>query len=329
MGPLDWSGPAFLGLYVVTLVAASLITWIATHLLARTAGATIAATRPRSLTPARVGFLQKGPARAVQAALVALRLDDRVKLTPTGSVTAIAPADAANDVVERAILLATEGQSVPTSSLIRKCAPAMPRVEEYLMNEGLLLLPGQRWTMRLVSGLVFGAVGLMGVVKVMVGLSRGKPVLFLVALLAITLVIEFLFVRFTPRRTIAGDDALRDCRLEQRRMQRSVTAVSTPTAANASSYGPTSALAPDGGELNVAYLCALYGPQSLANTDMAADQRFVIAVEPIPTNSSSGGHGGSSHSGSGCGSSCSGGGSSCGSSCGGGGGGGCGGCGGS
>jgi uncharacterized membrane protein YgcG len=185
-------------------------------------------------------------------------------------------------------------------------------IENYrrrLSQKGLVLDEHRAVPVRLLPSLVYGAFLLLGAAKIFVGLSRGRPVMFLVLLAALG-ALGLLVLGSRPWRTRLGDTTLKALREEHQALR------TTAMAGDASQ-------ALDGRELALAV--GLFGPAMLVPLGYSGLRKTLH-----PTSSgwsegdSSGGSDCSSYSDgdSGSSSSCSSGGSSCG------GGGGCGGCGG-
>jgi hypothetical protein len=188
-------------------------------------------------------------------------------------------------------------------------------VEHYrrrLSQKGLVLDDFRARPVRLLPSLMYGAILLLGFAKISVGLSRGKPVMFLVLLVTLG-VFGLLVLGSRPWRTRLGDTTLKALRDEHQALRTTAMA-------------GDSSRALDGRELALAV--GLFGPAMLVplgysglrqtlNPSSSSSSWDSSSISSDDSSCSSGDSGGSS--------SCSSGGSSCG---GGGGGGGCGGCGG-
>lgn len=157
---------------------------------------------------------------------------------------------------------------------------------------GLMMSPEQERLAWLAPLLLTMLVPLLGVIKIGVGMSRNRPVSFLVLLVIGSL---FLFVMVLRRRTSstrAGDHFLKTSRKAM-------------AALKATSETSSSGLTPG----DVALAFALFGPAALTGSNLSRVRTWY--TPPVTSSSSSS-----------CSSSC--GGSSCGGGCGGGGCGGCG-----
>jgi hypothetical protein len=165
-----------------------------------------------------------------------------------------------------------------------------------------------RWAL-LVTLVPLYAVTGAGILKAAIGFTRGRPVAFIVILLALSFYVLFKIGWHLPHLTRRGSKALDTLRDENAALKQ--TARSEPLQVNANeaalAYGLFGAAALGGG-LSVLANAFVLGRQGPTTSSTRATSSFMSGH--IGTNS--------------CGSSC----GSCGSSCGGGCGGGCGGCGG-
>lgn len=280
LGPLDWDGPTFLSLYMGIFVFAC---WLS-NLLRRRMRETGATTNAINLDPWQTAFLAGGEARTVDAGIAELlarnlgeinKGDVRIEQTPG---------------LEPPLDAIARGARVPVrfGLLVKQVAPALERLRSTLEQRGLLLTRAQSFQISLLSSLPFAFLVVFGVIKIMIGISRDRPVIFLVLLVILNAVIAGALLFKRPVRSLAGDAVLATLRQKHAYATR----------------------APQGG--NVGLAVALAGTAVLAGTAYAD---YHDARRPAN---------GSDSSSSGCSSSCSssdgGGGDS--------GGGGCGGCGG-
>jgi uncharacterized protein (TIGR04222 family) len=218
------------------------------------------------------------------------------------------PADAIS--VERSVFECTATGDVTLADLRRALIHDIEYYRQRLAQKGLVLDEYRAVLVRLLPSLMYGAILLLGVAKLFVGLSRGRPVMFLVLLVTLG-VLGLLVLGRRPWRTRLGDTTLTALRDEHQALR------TTAMAGDASQ-------SLDGRELALAV--GLFGPAMLIPLGYS-DLRQTL--HPTSSGSSWGSSSSSSDYSSSCSSSDSGGGSSCssgGSSCGGGGG--CGGCGG-
>ena len=227
---------------------------------------------------------------------------------------------------ERLVLASPAGGIVPTTSIESEFLATLDseaslparimrdrleaiaiRLAGPLERQGLAFSEEQRRSLGLMFCLPMLAVLALGVAKIAVGLSRGRPVSILVFFCIATAIVAFAMFQHGPRINAAGRDALRRARAQNEALRETASR-------------RTANLSPD----DVAMATALFGLGAVADPSLHALQRQ-LQPPRREAGSTSGRESGSScgSGGSSCGSSS---GSSCGSGCGGGGG--CGGCGG-
>lgn len=283
--PLDWPAEPFLVLYAGLLLLAIVGVIAARSLFLRGPGR---AGPP--LGPVEIALLSDGSARAADTVVVGLleagvaALDNR-----RGRPLEISPGVPFPRGLEQ--FWGAASGNISRLEFAAAIAPALASVREGLVRRGLAPSDAQLQWLRAAAATVFGALLVFGLVRVELGIERGRPVGFLLFLLAVTVAAGLVAWFQRPHATPAGRRALEECHDRHSRAAR----------------------APLPGEMALAF--ALLGPAVLAGTAFA-DYREVIS--PRGTDSGSSGCGGG---GDGGGSSDSGGGGSDGGS-------GCGGCGG-
>jgi uncharacterized protein (TIGR04222 family) len=294
-------GPDFLKVYLGLFTVATATALVLRRAL-RGPGGDVPREIAARLEPEEVAYVAGGGRLAINTALASLYRQGALRLTAgTRALQAVRLPDAGSSALAQGIyqFIAT-APSRSVRGVHRNFPVELPSRRPLALG---LVMPGpRRAAVGAVCVLPLLMVFLLGLSKLVVGLSRGRPVGFLVLLLALTTMVGIVMVATTPLRTLAGDRVLQSLR--------------TAHAALKSTAGSRSmALAP----AEVALAVGLFGPAVLSGAGEMNDLRQAMT----PTNSGFG-----SSCGSGCGSS---GGSGCGggSSCGGGGcgGGGCGGCG--
>jgi uncharacterized protein (TIGR04222 family) len=240
----------------------------------------------KTLDPYEAAYLAGGPKRTVEAALAALVQGGAVEIQPTsrkGLLTGsfertMHPLE--SKVAK--ILSSSRGDIIQA----RRQSTSLTRETRDALVERGYVLPGSTalavsWTSVLPLVLLLG----LGLMKIQVGVSRDRPVGFLVIFCIFTALTILAFLYWKPRRTHRGDRVLGSLRSDHSAL-RYAARVPNPTL-----------LAAD-----VALAVALFGRETL-DTGPLADLRQILAP---PVSSTNGG---------GCG----------GGGCGGGGGGGCGG----
>jgi len=215
--PMDWKGSDFLKLFACLIVAALLlslgIVWIIRGQPLRFA--------PLS-DPYEIAFLSGGGKRAVDAALARLygkRLItiDRHKKAPYTSVRLLNNVhDLELSGLEKTVYLALPGSHSSTSlpSLRAALKPAVKSIRDRLRAAGLLFTGAQKFGIGLLAALPFLAVIAFGISKFMVGISRDKPVFFLLVLLFLTFIIMSFRLSALRRRTATGQALWKKLRRE-------------------------------------------------------------------------------------------------------------------
>lgn len=303
---IDWSGPEFLLFYIVALVIAVIWTGVQKgRALERYA----LPDGPPPEDPYEIACLAGGQTRLVQLAVARL-LDLKLigwnkKFGGPRLVALPDPGTSGLSVAELDLLVAirsagSKGMKARESG--GALANAIQAAEVRLATRGLRPTAAERASAQRGAVLPLVILGVIGLVKLLVGLARERPVLFLVLLLFLTLVIGISMASGGRLLTSTGELALARLRQRHRDLHR---------LRRSDSY--------QSGDLMLGV--ALFGP-----TCLAGFQDFPVDPKSLQSEIA-----GSASGGGGCGatsSGCSSGGSSGGDSGGGGGGGGCGGCGG-
>lgn len=292
--PLDFDGPTFLAFYAAVAGAAVVAGLVLRYVSKGDDGSESKSVEV--VDPYEAAYLSGGKDGVVQAALTALARRGNLAVTD-GKLTrgdSAPPLDA--PAVERAMYDAVpaEGAKKPRE-IGAALAAAKAHAADYrdrLRDRGLVQPDASEpLTKRWVPALILATVTLLGVAKIVVGLSRDKPVAFLGMMTIATAVATVLFLR-RGLRTPRGDAAFESLKTRHRLL----------TAGNAAALAPADA----------AMLVALFGTGYLVGSDLMPFHDLRRQAE-----ASSGGSGCSGSSG------CSGGdGGGCGGGCGGCGGGG-------
>lgn len=302
MNPFDWYGPEFLLFYVFfsVLVIGGMV-WL------RNKNESGPTPKLELSDPYLIAYLRGGANEVLRVAIVSLvdrnllsdngsKLMTRMKVTP----------DRARHPVEKALIeyfkSEAEANSVfSNAGLENACEPYRARLE----SVGLVPDDATRNARQLLLIIAILLLVAVALIKISIGVSRERPVTFLIILMVVAVIIPF-FV-WSPRLTARGKSALEDIQSLYRDLRdRSHT------------------LRGGGATAEAVMLAAVFGVAALEAEAFA----YTRTLFPRAANSS-----GESSWSSSCGSSCgsssdSSSSSSCGSSCGGGGcGGGCGGCG--
>jgi uncharacterized membrane protein YgcG len=202
LGPLDWTGQPFLILYLALLAIALVTSFVAPELL-RPHG------HDRPVTdPADLALLAGGPTRYAEAE-VARRL-------ATGELV----------MIGKDRFATRTGADMAWRTLSRDVRRRTAAIEARLRGGGLLLGSGERAAMRAWAVMPLVVLALFGTTKIAIGLSRDRPVGFLVALVAVTAILAAVRL-FADSRTEAGRAAVKRARASHDRLRRAPTRAET------------------------------------------------------------------------------------------------------
>ncbi len=296
--PLDWSGPNFLSLYAFICVLGILLALGVRRLMSTPISGPPAADW--QLQPYEIALLSNGPKRAVAATIVTLVGRGELTWDPNSNTFAAANLSAQDNLLERSVAGAASRSGARYADLVRGSQAAVNEMERGLLRKGLLIDPSR------IALVVFGGIGvaalvlILGMLKIQVGLSRGRPVLFLILECLIYGVVALFVLARSARRSVYGDRVVKE-------LSADFSGLRTAGGFEATDHQ------------SAAIALGLFGTAALVGSDYYYLSKTIAPVSSSSWASSS--TSGSSDSG---GSSCGGGGG--GSGCGGGGGGGCGGC---
>lgn len=202
--PLDFDGPTFLALYIgLAAVCAGIVVWAR-----RQFGGNPGHPQDTSLDTWSAAYLAGGAERVVDAGIATLlasgqaRWDTKQRrLEVTGRPQAGGyPLD---DIARAA---AVEKR---TPRIARRLGRQLQRIRDPLLARKLLLDARSRWLMGLCSAVPFALLTGLGVMKILVGLQRDRPVGFLVLLTLLTGIAALVLLAWRPERSRAGDAVLR------------------------------------------------------------------------------------------------------------------------
>jgi len=293
MNEFDLMGPQFLAMYVPATFGAIFGAVVLRYALKIKGGE----YTDVDLSAYDAAYLSGGDSRVVDAAAAKLLVSEvfTTELTQRSiKATGTLPSDA--DPVERSVFQAVKNHYISkVRDIYKYVVPISQGIRPKLVEAGLILGDARTAAIRsLCTLIVLCPVVFLGIPKLLLGLSRGKPVGLLIAFILIGLGAALWFFCQSCIRTARGDAALSFLQAENRALEYSVRYGSTPTSTE------------------LAMATGLFGTTILLTSPLFATMKPLFITQA---------------SGSGCGSGS--GGSGCGSSCGGGGcGGGCGGCGG-
>lgn len=218
--PLDWNGPAFLFLYgalfVVALILAAIIP-----------GRIRPEGRGGAADADGLAFLAGAGPRVVEAAVARL-LAAGALVVQDGKRFLRGAGAGGTGALDRALLAA----SMPAdwAGFEKAAKPHIGPVERRLIAGGLILDSGEARRIGLVAALPFIGLFALGIAKLLVGLSRDKPVGFLIAFLVVTAIAILIRIFAVDRRTQRGRLALAEARIRHERLRRAPTNDETGTA---------------------------------------------------------------------------------------------------
>jgi uncharacterized protein (TIGR04222 family) len=285
LNPLDLPGPAFLAFYVFALIGAHflgkvLIRWCQSRHAAST-------PVPDRLLPAEAGFLAGGTERAVDTALVRLLHDDLIAVKAGGGafeLTVERPAKAQLSDLQNDVYREISRRNGAIDALHRLKSAFLTRTQTRLANDGLLLAGGsaEATCVRGAKTLPFAAVIALGVIKIAVGISRHRPVVFLTVFVIVSLVILGIKFFKLPLRSARGEEVLE-------KLKRRNAALETTVRRRRRELDDTSLL----------LAVALFGPQVLSASELAWMHEGFVNRQSSSSDSGGGSCGGGG--GGGCG----------------------------
>ncbi|MGE3691629.1 MAG: TIGR04222 domain-containing membrane protein [Novosphingobium sp.] len=211
MGPFDLPGPQFLMLYGILLVAAILFGLIIPRLL-RPNGMDAPVTDEDELA-----YLAGGEARLAEAVVARLMASDAISVLSARNIPILQPAQS-DTRAGRAVL------SLPSPTNWRAITQAIQGEAEQiwhrLASRGLMMDSGEFARVRLLQTAPYLLLLAFGAIKLVIGMSRDRPVGFLVALLVVTAVGAMIRYGNVDRRTRAGVNAVIGARSDADRLRR-------------------------------------------------------------------------------------------------------------
>lgn len=297
----DYSGPTFLRFFI----PAALVGFAVAHLLRRFMA------RPHGephrtdlqLDPYELAYLAGGAQRVLQAALISLHARGAISIESHDTVRVARASEPEQPLHDIEVLvwgsLPEDKKLVKLDAVRDALGAATEQIEARLLSAGLLSAAHREAT--LAATFVASVVPAIGALKILVGLSRGRPVAFLVMLCAASAVVVTLLVSRWRRQHRSGRGQRTLTKLQELHPRAEFTASSDA----------------DGSTGNPAMATALFGLAVLPVLGMGSLETLLQPRRSL----------GDLAGGSGCGTSCGGGGGDGGGGCGGGGSG-CGGCGG-
>ena len=265
--PLDFKGPEFLSFYLLVASTAIILAYILRWYLRKLP--LHAPDASSELDVYEIAYLVGGNNRAVDAAIASLVL--RGHLQPLIETLALGSALPSNShSLERAIAQAVEKSGKP-DQIRQAVTSATKSIGERLQDLGLLVNSSQPKVVQWLPALPVFAVLLVGSAKIMVGISRHKPVGSVLMLCFLTAIHGF-YLLVPPysrsHRSHYGDHTLKNLQARHQNLKK-------PSASETYQVG-------------LAF--GLFGSEVLADSSFADLKRLL--VQPQSTGSSGGGDGG-------------------------------------
>lgn len=203
--PLNWSGPTFLFWFVVA--------WVISLGLALSARKFIRESQPNSgpitLDVYELAYLAGGSRRVFETLIAKLANDNAIRIHTAGRSLSRSGSREDGHPLERQALGRIGGRT-PLARVESVVEGWSLKLAVDLENDGLLSRRSVLGLDQLVGGAIALLVPLVGVAKIAVGFSRGKPVGFLVLLTLIAGVVRPILAAMPRRRTRAGDAVISD-----------------------------------------------------------------------------------------------------------------------
>ncbi|MES2925108.1 MAG: TIGR04222 domain-containing membrane protein [Verrucomicrobiota bacterium] len=209
----DWNGPEFLSFYLVSLIAA--IWWSLRRSRKALEKFNARGDAATPTDPYELAYLSGGVARAVQLAVVRLLHKELIRWKP-GFLGAHLIRNGDSPVsglpaIESALLarVRAEGASgIPVKEACQGLDSTLKPVEVRLAAKGLRPTAEERSRASKSAILPMHLLGSIGLVKLVIGVSREKPVWFLVGFLVVTAIAAWVIASRTRRLTPAGERVL-------------------------------------------------------------------------------------------------------------------------
>jgi uncharacterized protein (TIGR04222 family) len=218
--PFDMNGSDFLNLFWILALVALAGGFMIRRFFTQDYSSTTETEEP---SPYEVACLAGPPVRAVHAAVAQLCQDGMISVDANKwQISFVAPGEVTSrPAIEQSVLRAVAANTnVPYALVEAACAPALADLESSLRAKRLLLPADRARLAWLIPCLMIFAVQALGLIRFFVGLSRHKPVLFLVISWLAFGFISSLVLGKRPYRTRRGDQLLSALRVKYAELQR-------------------------------------------------------------------------------------------------------------
>jgi uncharacterized protein (TIGR04222 family) len=213
MNPLDWTAGPFLAFYI----SVALLIWLAAWLVRRNIGEGLRG-HP-ILTAPELAYLAGGEQRTSDAIITGLLTSNAATLSSDGRTIDINTAELVLQPDLTPFVQSGLSGQMKRGEFQKKIRSGPEAIRTKLERLGLCLNSTLLPTYRLKVLALFTVPLLLGTEKVYIGLERGKPVGYLVALLIITAIFALYFLS-RPRLTRAGHELLAAVRMQHSRAAR-------------------------------------------------------------------------------------------------------------
>ena len=225
LNPLDWTGPAFLLLFLALMVASTVFAAV----WRRAAVETGRGEHAHDLDASAMAMLAGGEARVVERAVGELLTRGVARFDAASrrlSVDAV-PADLDDSARDIAEALRRDGD---VGTVLTRCRTVLDRLCGSLVQRGLWLDAEAASRIARNSALAPGLVLALGIAKIGVGLSRERPVAMLVVLCMLLAAVTLAFALKRPSRSRSGDRVLAELTRRHARAMRAPRAGEWPIA---------------------------------------------------------------------------------------------------
>ncbi|TWT86567.1 hypothetical protein Mal64_33930 [Pseudobythopirellula maris] len=213
LNPLDFDGPRFLSFYIPLCLFAAVAAMVCRFALRKPDDPS---ARLGSEDAETIGALRGRWQGAFHAALAGLMAEEAIEFEKDGAflqgktylVRARRQPLPEDSPLRRSILESTQDRGMNLSHLGPASRPEARRIVERLKDEGLLEAPASYASVRTVCGLLLGSAWLLGVAKLVGGISRDKPVGWLVVSVVV-MTIVYALIASMPRQTRTGKRLLK------------------------------------------------------------------------------------------------------------------------
>lgn len=267
MNPFNLSGPEFLVLYALVTLGAFGLAWLTR--VSMSVADEPGAAPSRDLTSEEIAYLAGSDAMVINASMAKLVHGGIIAQNPETKVLESRQGLPASPTsLDRVIYDATREGSATFGVIWKDGADHFDSIRDRLRSYGLLVSPTQNQRLQNVCFLIAMAAPAVGLVKILIGMSRGRPVVILMILCMVTTALAWCLFRRPVFRTRQGEDNLNLLRNEHAALETQGTQSLTGLSAG-----------------DVMLAVALFGLPLLAGSQLGS---FLLAFQPTPQSSAGG-----------------------------------------